>query len=229
MNTTFRIILGSVSVCMIIAGAGLSYYGRNMYGEDVRSSIQKSYNDGYEAAKLDALKIMNRNYEKIFKALESNADKTSVEYYITTEERLLRIMEKSNPKLTEKEKLQYIKYIFKWSTEYKLSPLFVASIIHRETNFKASSVSKSNARGPMQVLAKWHPEKLKKIKIKETDLHSINHGIHVGCWIIKEYLERSNYDYRSALSKYVGAVNNSADSYIKDIFNMTMYGYLYEL
>jgi soluble lytic murein transglycosylase len=113
----------------------------------------------------------------------------------------------------------------KWSRKFELSPVFVASMIHRETNFNEKAVSKSNARGPMQAIAKWHPEKLKKLGIKEKDLHSINHGVHVGCWIIKEYLERCNWNYREALKKYVGAVNNSADGYIDDIFKMTMYAY----
>ena len=111
----------------------------------------------------------------------------------------------------------------KWAIKYELSPVFVASMIHRETNFNEKAVSKSNARGCLQVIAKWHPEKLKELGIQEKDLHSINHGIHIGCLVIREYLERSNWNYREALKKYVGAVNNSADGYIDDIFAMTIY------
>ena len=134
-------------------------------------------------------------------------------------------MNTSNSKLSSYKKNLYKQYIMKWANEYDLSPVFVASIIHRETHFDECAVSKVNARGPMQVMYKFHKNKCDKLGIKEKDLHTINHGINVGCQVIKEYLEMNGWNYRAALKKYVGSVNNSVDGYINDIFNMTMYAY----
>jgi soluble lytic murein transglycosylase-like protein len=141
------------------------------------------------------------------------------------EQRIERIMNKSNSKLSDSKKALYKQYIMKWANEYDLSPVFVAAMIHRETNFNESAVSKSNARGPMQVIYKYHKDKCDAIGISEKELHYINHGINIGCQVIRQYLDWNNWNYRAALKKYVGAVNNSADGYIDDIFKMTMYAY----
>ena len=72
-----------------------------------------------------------------------------------------------------------------------------------------------------------HKDKLKKLGISEKDLSNIDYGVNIGCQIIKEYLKKANWDYRKALYRYVGAVNNVelARQYVADIFEMTVYAY----
>ena len=186
-----------------------------------------AFMDGYKTGRAEAFDevgmIEQRIMEKLI--LHHNKTKTTAENYIYSEKLIDRIIDKSNPSLSEKKRAEYKKYILKWSRKYDLSPAFVASMIHRETNFNEKAVSKSNARGALQVLAKWHKDKLDKLGIKEKDLHSINHGIHIGCQIIRQYLDWNDGDYRAALEKYVGSVNNSAEGYIRDIFAMTVYAH----
>lgn len=170
---------------------------------------------------------VNATYQKILEHLESynELNKNSVEHFILTEKRIGKIMDKSNPDLSNSVRKKYITSIMKWSDEYNLSPIFIASIIHRETNFRENLVSSAGAKGCMQVIPKWHKDKMKSIGITEKDLSNIDHGINIGCQIIKEYLECTKYNYRNALLKYVGSINNPAESYVNDIFEMTLYAY----
>lgn len=210
--------------------AGYGAYSYVYYDDLLIECTEKAYKNGYQtgffSGKENVETVLRHEYQNIIARFsEEKYDSKDIRQQIAMERRLDKIMMKSNSKLSPQKRNFYKQYIMKWAGKYELSPIFVASMIHRETNFNEKAISKSNARGAMQAIAKWHPEKLKKLGIKEKDLHSINHGIHVGCWIIKEYLDRTDWNYREALKKYVGAVNNSADGYIEDIFKMTMFAY----
>lgn len=219
--------------CLVFSMTVLSGYGiySYLYHSDlIIECTEKAYKNGYQkgflSGKENVESVLRQEYQNIIiRMSEEKYDKKNIKHQILMEKRIERIMDKSNSKLSDSKKALYKQYIMKWADKYELSPLFVASIIHRETNFNEKAVSKSNARGPMQVLYKYHKDKCNKLGIKEKDLHTINHGINVGCQVIRQYLEWNNWNYRAALKKYVGAVNNSADGYIDDIFKMTMYAY----
>lgn len=153
--------------------------------------------------------------------------KHTAENYVFTENKLRKIMKTSNPDLSESKIVQYIESIIKWSDKYKLSPIFVASVVHRETNFKEDSVSKAKARGALQVIYKYHKDKCDKLGIEEKGLHDIDDGINIGCQILREYVNSADGNYRRALYRYVGAVKNTktAEGYVKDIFDMVVYAY----
>lgn len=194
----------------------------------IRTEVgETSFREGYALGREEAFDEMGILEDRIMSNLMVHHERTkkTAENYIHTERMIDKIIDKSNPKLSDKKRAEYKKYIIKWSRKFDLSPVFIAAMIHRETNFNEKAVSKVKARGALQILAKWHPEKLKRLGIKEADLHSINHGIHIGCEIIRQYLDWNDGDYRAALEKYVGAVNNSADGYIKDIFAMVIYAH----
>lgn len=226
-------ISGFIIVCLGAGYLGYEAYGKyheklmNKYNDVAAQSYELGYQEGYLAGNKD--KVTQCNYQNILNSLDYHhvTTKNTAEGYIFTEARLERIMNKSNPNLSAAKKEKYKKYILKWSDEYGLSPVFVAAMIHRETNFRENAVSSAKAKGALQVVPKWHSDKLKILGIKEDDLHSINHGIRVGCWVIRDYLEATGWDYKKALTKYVGAVKNkqTAESYIKDIFDMTLYAY----
>lgn len=215
---------------IVLSAHGVDFVvGRyNEHISSVKAEVgDAAFMDGYTTGRNDAFDEMGMIEERIMEQLTLHHEqtKTSAENYIYSEELVERIMNKSNPNLSDKKKAEYKKYILKWSLKYNLSPAFVASMIHRETNFNENAVSKSNARGAMQVLYRYHKDKCDKIGIKEKDLHSINHGINIGCQVIRQYLDWNDGDYRAALEKYVGSVNNSADGYIRDIFSMTIYAH----
>ena len=229
MNYIKAMFFGCLMFAMtVFSGYGIySYlYHNDLIIECTEKAYKNGYQKGFLSGKDNVETVLRQEYQNIIMRMsEEKYDKKNIKHQILMEKRIERIMDKSNSKLSDSKKALYKQYIMKWAERYELSPIFVASIIHRETNFNERAVSKSNARGPMQVLYKYHKDKCNKLGIKEKDLHTINHGINVGCQIIRQYLEWNEWNYRAALKKYVGAVNNSADGYIDDIFKMTMYAY----
>lgn len=229
MNHIKAVLFGCLIFSMtVFSGYGIySYlYHNDLIIECTEKAYKNGYQKGFLSGKENVENILLHEYQNIIMRMsEEKYDKKNIKHQILMEKRIERIMDKSNSKLSDTKKALYKQYIMKWAEKYELSPIFVASIIHRETNFNEKAVSKSNARGPMQVLYKYHKDKCNKLGIKEKDLHTINHGINIGCQIIRQYLEWNEWNYRAALKKYVGAVNNSADGYIDDIFKMTMYAY----
>ena len=194
-----------------------------------KTYYQYGYEEGFDKGKISGLSEVTNSYQHVLEELERyhKLTQNTAENYIFTSQRLEKIMNKSNPTLTKEKKEKYKKSIIKWSYEYDLSPIFVASIIHRETNFRENLVSSAGAKGCMQVMPNVHKDKLKKLGISEKDLSNIDYGVNIGCQIIKEYLENAKWDYRKALYRYVGAVNNVelAQQYVADIFEMTVYAY----
>ena len=220
---------GTVFVVLFGAGYGLYSFHLNKMNNARSEYYEKGYDTGYNKGKIEGLREVHQSYQNILSELDSYHKETqnTAENYIFTAQRLEKIMNKSNPALSEEKKDMYKKYIMKWSSEYGLSPVFVASIIHRETNFRENLVSSAGARGAMQVIPKWHKDKMKSLGITEKDLSNINYGINIGCQVIREYLDAADWDYKKALHKYVGAINNvgTANKYVADIFEMTIYAY----
>lgn len=109
---------------------------------------------------------------------------------------------------------EYAKWILYWSTKYKLPPKLVACVISRESDFDNTVTSSVGAKGPMQVIYKWHKDKCERIGIGEDGLYTIKGGIGVGCEVLREYLNQTG-DLHRALIKYVGGQHHQ---YVNDIF-----------
>lgn len=105
------------------------------------------------------------------------------------------------------------KGILKYSSEYRLPPNLVIHVMNRESGFRPLITSKAGALGLMQVIPKWHKEKLEEMKISNNEVYYIENNIKLGCWILREYFDQEG-DIEKALKKYVGG---SHDVYVKDI------------
>jgi len=103
--------------------------------------------------------------------------------------------------------------IYKYSNEYKIPSNLIIAIIFRESSFKLLSSSKANCKGLMQINAEMHTEKLEQLNIQKESIFHIDNNIHLGCWILNEYLNQTN-DINKALIKYVGGEQTE---YIIDI------------
>lgn len=215
-----------VSIVSTICGAGvfavavgLGFYGLNMYTDQLIEKVSKNsytagykigHEKGYEKCK-NELKIHVNNF------ISELRNENELELALLTEKRLRAIMKRSNPELSDDKQRQYIKYITKYSKEYGISPILVASVIHRESNFRIKLTSSVGAAGPMQVWSKWHNEKLKRNNITKDDLYSIEHGVKIGCEVLQEYIKWEKGDFRAALYRYVGGQHHG---YVRDIFAM---------
>lgn len=108
------------------------------------------------------------------------------------------------------------KAVMKYSLMYKLPPEFVVCVMKRESNFNPLAKSRVGALGLMQVFPKWHRDKMQKMGIDTADVYHIDHNVRLGCWILREYLDRTG-SVDKALRSYVGGKH---PSYIRDILTM---------
>ncbi len=144
------------------------------------------------------------------------SDDVSIQEYVLSFAQLQVVFDHvfSDIQLTNEVKARYLNAVSKWSAQYSMPPLLILSIIWRESSFDASTVSTANARGPMQVIYKYHAEKLSRINKGEQDLHDIEIGIRVGVEIMREYFDKYNRNIFRAMLAYVGGTHRT---YAQDI------------
>jgi soluble lytic murein transglycosylase-like protein len=79
----------------------------------------------------------------------------------------------------------------------------VLAVIEVESQFNRWAVSSAGAVGLMQVMPFWP----KQLGMTNEQLVRIPQNIHMGCTILKFYLDREKGDYTKALARYNGSVN----------------------
>ena len=219
--TKLRMHLIVITVGLV--ATGFAFYGLDRYTDHVvqkvyevhRPLIEDAYKAGYNKCKTE----MALYLDKVVAEIRNECD---LERAVLTEKRIYAIIKKSNPELTPAAQREYVRYITKYAKEYGISPILVASVIHRESNYRTKLTSNVGAAGPMQVWAKWHTEKLKRNNITKKDLYTIKHGIKIGCEVLTEYLRWEKGDFRAALYRYVGGQHHG---YVRDIFGMCEFAF----
>ena len=93
--------------------------------------------------------------------------------------------------------------ITKHSKTHDVDPFLVLSMIKRESGFRHTIKNRYGAVGLMQVVPRYHKE-----KIKGRSLTDIDTNIEVGVMILAEYLESNQGSLRKALVKYSGNARN---------------------
>jgi soluble lytic murein transglycosylase-like protein len=86
--------------------------------------------------------------------------------------------------------------------EARLPPGLVMAVMDTESRFNRWAVSSAGAVGLMQVMPFW-PERL---GIKRYELIHTGPNIHMGCAILRYYLQYERNDVRKALARYNGSV-----------------------
>lgn len=107
------------------------------------------------------------------------------------------------------------------SKRLKLPPGLVMAVIDVESRFNRWAVSSAGAVGLMQVMPFWP----RKLGMDNSQLVKIPHNIHMGCTILKYYLEREKGDYTRALARYNGSVGrrNYSDQVLLRLANRWKY------
>ncbi len=102
--------------------------------------------------------------------------------------------------------LDYVEYIKKYSVEYDIDPLLVASIINVESKYKKDAVSHKDARGLMQIgptTGNWAGEELDIENYNENMLFIPEINIRIGTW----YLAKLNSEFGDNLDLILAAYN----------------------
>jgi len=100
---------------------------------------------------------------------------------------------------------------YRWGAEHRVDPLLILAVVAVESRFNPLAESVFGAKGLMQVLPKYHREKLSQHG-GETALLEPDVNIRVGTQILREYLRRSG-ETEGALQMYLGGADEAASLY----------------
>jgi len=86
------------------------------------------------------------------------------------------------------------------------NPLLTIALIHVESEFKPTAISKAGAIGLTQVMFKYHGDMLIKAGIikERRDLLNVRNSIQAGDAVLGMYLKETKGDIEKALHKYLG-------------------------
>lgn len=115
--------------------------------------------------------------------------------------------------------MKLVTVVYDTSKEHKLDPILVLAMIATESSFNANARSPRDARGYLQVIPKWHRD-----KIKGRDIWKMEVNIEVGAKILRDCYKKYNSN-RNAFGCYNGATSDVD----KDIYYSAVKTNLYRL
>ena len=101
--------------------------------------------------------------------------------------------------------------------QLQLDPLLIIAVIAIESRFNPIAESSAGAKGLMQIIPKWHGDKLEEFG-GEQAVFEPEANIHVGARILKEYLRRTG-NLGIALQMYAGALDDNEDQYTRKVLS----------
>lgn len=104
-------------------------------------------------------------------------------------------------------RVSLLKTIHAESTRAGLSPSLVLAVIEIESSFDRFAVSRSGARGLMQVMPFWK----KEIGHPQDDLFYPPTNLRYGCTILQYYLQQFDQELTPALAQYNGSLGIRTD------------------
>jgi len=111
-----------------------------------------------------------------------------------------RRMKKTMP--DEEYRMDFLKSVHYEATRAGLDPQLVLGLIEVESSFNKYAVSKSGARGYMQVMPFW----VKEIGTKGQNLFHLRVNLRYGCTILRYYLDIEKGNLFRALGRYNGTL-----------------------
>jgi soluble lytic murein transglycosylase-like protein len=101
-----------------------------------------------------------------------------------------------------KQRLELLRTVHYEALRASLDPQLVLGLIEVESGFRKYAVSKSGARGYMQVMPFW----IKVIGQPNSNLFHLRTNLAFGCVILRHYLDEEKGDYFRALGRYNGSL-----------------------
>ena len=115
-------------------------------------------------------------------------------------------------KISEGKAAMIVSEAFRHGSKQGLQPELILAVIAVESRFKEKAISPAGARGLMQVLARAHPKKVKKIGGLPA-LYDPRKNIKLGTHILAQYKDVSNGNIRRTLLRYNGSLHRSRSRY----------------
>ncbi len=108
--------------------------------------------------------------------------------------------------LDDKVRIKMLQTVLKESAKANLDPLLILSVITVESKFNKYAISSSGAIGLMQVMPFW----LNELEHPTENLFDVETNIHLGCSILREYLDTEKGNLFYALGRYNGSRGREA-------------------
>jgi soluble lytic murein transglycosylase-like protein len=99
-------------------------------------------------------------------------------------------------------RVQFLRTVHFEATRAKVDPQLVLAMIQVESNFRKYAVSRSGARGYMQVMPFW----VGLIGRPGDNLFNLRNNLRYGCVILKYYIDAEKGDLQRALARYNGSL-----------------------
>lgn len=124
------------------------------------------------------------------------------------------------PSISDGESTVLVKAVLKYSNEFKIDPNVAIGLIRVESSFDKYAISPVGALGYMQILPKWHLDKIKILRERfgHGNVFDVDFNIALGLMILNEY--KSKYkSIEKGLLKYNGSLHfeKHAQVYDKDV------------
>ena len=110
-----------------------------------------------------------------------------------------------------------VTHAHKAGRQLQLDPLLIIAMIAIESRFNPIAESPAGAKGLMQIIPKFHGDKLEVFGGEEA-VFEPEANIHVGARILKEYLRRTG-NLGIALQMYAGALDDELDRYTRKVLD----------
>lgn len=134
---------------------------------------------------------------------------------VAHEQRLMADIIAARYRVTRKDVEPVVATAYQAGRESAIDPLLILAVIAIESSFNPSAISMVGAKGLMQVMPKFHMDKI-ALHGDEQVLFDPKTNVLVGAKILREYLRRFG-ETTSALQMYVGAANDASSSYARRV------------
>lgn len=127
---------------------------------------------------------------------EAFGDRFHAEVWLTDMSKRLRPRVPDN-----RTRVELLKTVHQEAGRAELPPELVLAVIEVESDFDRFAISRSGARGLMQIMPFW----LEEIGRPEDNLFHLRTNLRFGCTILRYYLDKAGGDLRRALARYNGS------------------------
>jgi soluble lytic murein transglycosylase-like protein len=123
-------------------------------------------------------------------------------------------------RIAESAATSFVAIAYRAGKKHSVDPLLILSVMAIESRYNPVAESVVGAKGLMQIIPKYHLEKLLDHGGEEALLDpEVN--IHVGAQILREYYRRLG-DQEAALQRYAGAFDEPTSRYAAKVFEERM-------
>ncbi|MCJ8311890.1 MAG: lytic transglycosylase domain-containing protein [Saccharospirillaceae bacterium] len=102
----------------------------------------------------------------------------------------------------EKKRQQFLKLVYQEASTAGLPPELVLAVIHTESGFKRTALSRAGALGYMQIMHFW----LEELDRPDDNLFNTQTNLRFGCTILAHYLKIEKGNLNRALGRYNGSL-----------------------